>query len=314
MQRTFVKYLLLFFLPVVAVNVGLELYVRAQPSLFKLNAKYLEKAQKNIQVVAFGSSQIKDAINPEWVDAPLLNMASGDQHHDTDFKLLKGLIDRLPELKTVLFEVSYSHFELPHNGPDFWKNSAYLHYYNINTFERPTWFKDRLLFLSNPPFFSKRFSADSLANSSQPEFNQYGFDANNYFGPFRRVGFDSLKIEAISNFKINTAPNLTLFEHNVALFEELVAYARAQDLEVIIIQAPMYRTYHPKKQADILRRRDSVVNRLVSEDLGIRLFDLEQDTSNYHVTDFWNQSHLNPNGARKFSRSLDLFLKASSLP
>ena len=314
MQRTFVKYLLLFFLPVIAVNVGLELYVRAQPSLFKANAKYLEKTQENIEVVAFGSSQIKDAINAEWIDVPLLNMASGDQHHDTDFKLLMGLKDRLPKLKTVIFEVSYSHFELPHNGPDFWKHGAYLHYYNLNTFDRRTWFKDRLLFLSNPQFFSKRFYADSLANSSQPEFNAYGFDTNNYYGQFRRVGFDSLQIEAMKSFKINTVPNTTLFKHNVGVFQELVAYARNQGLQVIIAQAPMYRTYHSKKQLGILKRRDSVVHKLVSEDPGIRLFDREKDTLNYHIRDFWNQSHLNPDGARKFSQSLNLFLKASSHP
>lgn len=314
MQKTFVKYLLLFFMPVVLINLALEYHVRSQAGNFKANAAYLSKSGQDIEVLVLGSSQAKDAVNPEWISKPTLNLASGNQHHDTDFELLKGVIDRLPQLKTVVFEVSYSHFELPHNGPQFWKNSAYLHFYNVNAYRRSTWFKDRLLFLSNPYFFSKKEYADSTDNSARPRFNDYGFDLNNYGGQFMKTNFDSIAIDNMKLFKINTIPDPVLLYHNAKLFEEMVAFARKRGLNVIITHIPMYKTYHHRKHPDILHRRDSLVRRLVASDPKIKLFDVEQDTLNYFQRDYWNQSHLNPRGARKFSDSLNAFINASFLP
>jgi len=314
MQKTYIKYLLLFFLPVILINLGIEAYVRLEPSGYLVNAKYLSTSADSIEVLSLGSSQVKDAINPEWIDRPLLNMASGNQHHDSDFALLKGVVDKLPKLETVIFEVSYSHFELPHNGKYFWKKSAYLHFYDINAYGRKTWFKDRLIFLSNPQFFARKFFADSTDNSARAQFNEFAFDTNNYGGQFMKQSFDSIAIDSMKHFKINTVPKLNLFKNNVKLFEEMVAFSRDKGLEVLIIQVPMYRTYHHRKHPAILRRRDSVVQRLVAADRGIKLLDLERDTLNYHLKDFWNQSHLNPDGARKFSKELNEALNAADLP
>lgn len=314
MQKTFVKYLLAFFVPIIGIYSVLEYYQRHRPSTYQANSQYLLDSADQIQIVSFGSSQAKDAINPEWIDLPLLNMASGNQHHNSDLALLKGLKDRLPNLKAVIFEVSYSHFEMPHNEEKWWKKSAYLHFYGINTYKRTTWFKDRLLVLSNPSFFSKKAYANSTDNSARPVYNKYGFDTNNYGGQFMKLAFDSIRIDNMKIFKINTTPSPKIFEHNARFFKEMVAYARELDLDVIISHIPMYRTYHRRKHTDILRRRDSMVKALISKDQTIRLFDLERDTLNFYQRDYWNQSHLNPKGARKFSDSLNKFLNSIYRP
>ena len=126
MQKKFLTYCLLFFVPVIAGYLVMEYLSRDLPSVFKANAEYIERENDNFETLVLGSSQIQSAINPEWLDSPTLNVASGDQHHDTDYKLLKFFQKNIPQLKTVVLEVSYSHFELPHNGRDFWKNALYL--------------------------------------------------------------------------------------------------------------------------------------------------------------------------------------------
>ncbi|NND62049.1 MAG: hypothetical protein HKN48_02525, partial [Flavobacteriaceae bacterium] len=216
------------------------------PSSYAANKAYLESNSNEFETLVLGSSQIKDAVNPEWLDSPTLNLASGNQHHDTDFKILMSMIERLPKLNNVVLEVSYSHFELPHNGKDFWKNSLFLKYYNINCFERNTYFKDRLIYLSRPPLFSEKIYQHYILKERKTGFNSFGFDTANYHGRFKNLNYDEKKIASAKRFKINQAPNKVLFQHNVKLFYEMLDYLEAKGHNVIICTVPMYTTYHER--------------------------------------------------------------------
>ena len=144
-------------------------------------------------------------------------------------------------------------------GKDFWKNSLYLKYYKVNAFERNTYFKDRLLYLSNPRFFSERIHEHFIEKKDLVAYNEFGFNTKNYEGQFKALGYDEAKIANVANFKINTTPNSYIFEINTVLFHEMLAFLAEENYKVIIAKVPMYRTYHPRKNQDILRRRDSVV-------------------------------------------------------
>ncbi|MBL4663017.1 MAG: hypothetical protein JKY22_05575 [Flavobacteriaceae bacterium] len=308
MQRKFLTYCLLFFIPVVIGYFALEYFSGQLPSALSENEKYLKNEQNSIQTLVLGSSQMQGAINPEWLDSPTLNLASGDQHHDTDFKLLKEMISRLPKLETVVLEVSYSHFELPHNGKNFWKNSLYLKYYNVNCFERSTYFKDRLLYLANPNFYSKQLHSHYVKRIDRTSFNDFGFNMNNYKGAFEELKYDEQRIADMRSFKINRKPNLQIFEINTALFHKMLEFLAKKELQVIITKVPMYKTYHNKKVPAILERRDSVISTILMQYPNTHLLDLENDTLNYNVEDYWNQSHLNPDGGLKFTAQLNSLL------
>lgn len=308
MQRKFLTYCLIFFLPVVLGYALMEYLSADLPSVFKTNKAYLAREKDNFRTLVLGSSQMQSAVNPAEMDATL-NMASGDQHHDTDFKLLKAMAERLPNLKTVVFEVSYSHFELPHNGPDFWKNSMYLKYYDVNCYERNTYFKDRLLYLSNPKVFSEKIYTHFVQKEQNEVYNEFGFNINNYQGQFKDLGHDEKKIAAMPRFKINTEPNLAVFKNNTALFYDMLNFLAEKKLEVVICKVPMYKTYHAKKNPDILRRRDSILSDVLIRYPNVSLLDAETDTLNYNVKDFWNQSHLNPRGAKKFTARLNDYIR-----
>lgn len=310
MQRKFLTYCLLFFVPVVLGYAVMEFLSRDLPSVFKTNSFYIEREKANFETLVLGSSQVQSAVNPQGLDDPTLNLASGDQHHDTDFKLLHSFQKRLPKLRTVILEVSYSHFELPHNSKDFWKNSMYLHYYDVNCYERRTYFKDQLLYLSNPKIFSKKITTHFIKKEQNEVYNAFGFNTNNYQGQFKKLGYDEQKIAAMPRFKINTEANPAVFATNTALFEKMLDFLAEKNLDVIICKVPMYKTYHSRKNPDILRRRDSVLAAVLQKNPKIKLLDLETDTLNFDVHDFWNQSHLNPDGAKKFTHRLNELLNA----
>lgn len=309
MQRKFITYCLIFFIPVVIGYLMVEYFTLELPSSFKANKEYIEKNKDDFTTLILGSSQIQSAVNPEWLSSATLNLASGDQHHDTDLKILQAFVPRLKQLKTVVIEVSYSHFELPHNGPDFWKNSLYLKFYDVNAFERPTYFKDRLVYLSNPSFFSKKINELYFDETREASYNNFGFNTQNYYGQFKTLDFDQTKIDAMRSFKINQTPNKSIFKVNTELFYRLLDYAQAHNLKVVLCEVPMYKTYHKKKNPSILHRRDSIVSEVLKKYPNTQLLSLENDTLTYSVKDYWNQSHLNPKGAKKFTATLDQLLQ-----
>ncbi len=310
MQRKFVTYCLLFFLPVIIGYGVVEYFTVSMPNSFQANKDYMEGKGDAFENLVLGSSQMRGAVNPEWIQQPTLNLASGDQHHDTDFKLLRGIKEKLPNVKTVIFEVSYSHFEIPHNGKDFWKNNFYLKYYGINHFERSVYFKDQLSYLAHPSFFSEKIQDYYIDGNRKEVYNAYGFNTNAFHGQFQDLGHDEVKIAAMPRFKINTDPDLITFKRNTTLYFELLDFLKANDYNVVISLVPMYKTYHGKKHPDILRRRDSILSVTLKNYDNVTLFDLERDTLNFEVNDFWNQSHLNPVGAKKYTQRLDSLLQA----
>ncbi len=309
MQRKLIISAFVFFVPLILGYIALECATRKLPLSYTNISEYMKTEAETFDVIAVGSSQMKNAVNPGLIQEKTLNLASGNQHHDTDFKLLKQLLPELPNVDTVLVEVSYSHFELPHNGATFWKNSVYLKYYGVNNFERNTYFKDKLIYLSYPKFFSKKLHSYYLQGEKDFGFNSFGFDTLNYAGVFKKLDYNEAKIAALQKFKINKEPNPEIFEKNTALFFEMLEYLKSKNIQVIICEIPMYKTYLPQRVPEILQRRDSIVKLAKQRYSNVDLFLLETDTTTYTAKDYWNQSHMNPRGAKKYAAALNAFLR-----
>jgi len=299
-QLRFLKYCLVFFIPVVIAYFILELLVLNIPINYKVFGEYLDSNSQEIEIMGLGSSQMKCGFNPEFLNEKAINLSSTSQHHNEDFHILKGTKDRLPELKYVLMEVSYNHLELPHHNNDYWKNTIYLNYYGVNAFERHTWYKDRLVYLSNTNFYSYKLMEHYVHNSSTEKLNKYGFDSNNYEGDFKKLDYDEAKI-ASNKFKIITREDLTIFKKNTAYLFEMLDYAKAQNFKVIVCALPLYKTYLKERNPNIVRRRDSVLGVIKNKYSNVVLLNEETDTLNFTVNDFLNENHLNPDGAKKFT-------------
>ncbi len=305
MKQKFIKYSLFFFTPIVLVFCVMELLTDHLPSKFKANQNYIEKQKNKFETLVLGSSQLMNGINAEWIESSTLNLASGSQHHDTDLKLLKTLRPKFDNLKTVVIELSYSHFELPHNGTKFWKNPLYLKYYHVNMFERKTYFKDKFIFLANPPFFLKNFYNYYIENDLYDKFNEFGFKTFNYSGVFKNLNYNEDEIYLIPQIDLNTVEDLSIFKKNTKLFFELLDYLEHEKINIIICKAPMYKTFLSKRNPSILKRRDSILQVVSLKYFGIKILDVEEDTLNFNVNDYINHSHLNPDGAKKFTLLLN---------
>ncbi len=303
-QQRFLKYCLWFFVPVIAAYIFLEILALQLPINYKVIGNYLDGNAAEIEVMALGSSEMKNAFNPEISEKPAINFASTSQHHNEDFEILKGTRERMPNLKYVLLEVSYNHLELPHHRNDYWKNSVYLKYYGVNAFGRQTFFKDRLLFLSNPRFYSFKLMEHYIYKSDSSKFNKYGFDTNNYKGPFKDLEYDETKIAARS-FRIINSENLKILQANTEYLYKMLDYLKAKNLKVIICTVPLYKTYLKQRTPEIVKRRDSVLREIKKKYRNVYFLKEEEDTTTFTARDFLNENHLNPVGARKYTEMMN---------
>src|SRR5690606_32496243 len=231
----------------------LEMFATDLPINYKVVGEYLKSNSNKIELMALGSSQVKAGFNPAVCNKTAITLASASQHHKEDFLILQGTIDRLPNLKYVLFEVSYMHLELPYHQNDYWKNTIYLKYYNVNAFERKTYFKDELLYLSNSRYYTSKLKDYYIDNETE-HLNKFSFNTNNYKGAFSELNYDENKIAAHS-FKIYTRENLAIFKHNTAYLFEMLEYMQQQNLKVILCTFPLYKTYLNKRNMNVVHRR-----------------------------------------------------------
>ncbi len=307
-QKSFLKGALVFFIPVIVVYAVLEILVLQIPFSYNKISDYLNAEGKNIKILTIGSSQMRSALNPKFLDEPAINFGSTQQHHNTDYDIITQTRDRLEKLEYVVLELSYSHLELPHNSNFFWKNNIYLKYYDVNTFDRRTYFKDKLIYISKPNIYSKALINHYLKKNNPGKLNKYGFDENYFDGIFKKTNYiDSLN--PIPRKIINTNENPFLFKANTKFFLKMLDYLRSENLKVIVVTTPMHTNYLKNRNPNILKRRDSILAMISAKYSNVRIFSKEEDTITFSNKDLYNWNHLNPIGAEKFTSELNTFIK-----
>lgn len=305
-QRYILKYSLLFFIPVVVTYVLIELLVLNLPGNYINNSNYYKNNKDKIEVMAFGSSQMAGAINPEFIDKPSICFASASQHHKLDFTILKQLQPKTKNLKYVVLELSPSHLELPHNSKNFWKNSIYLKYFGVNAFERKTYFKDELIFLSNPDIYSKKLNDYFIKNKNDFQLNKYGFDTNNFNGIFNKLDYNETEINQLKAAS-NQLENPEIFKTNTLFLYSILDYLKEKQIHAIITTLPLYKTYRENLNKQIVKRRDSIILVIKRKYPEVVFIESEND-SIFNIRDFNNFNHLNPRGAEKLTKKLNKVL------
>ena len=141
------------------------------PSTFQLKAKYFKNHKDDSNVLILGSSHNQTAINPEYlISFNCSNLAFGGQDIRIDSTLFSKVVKQLPELKFVVFELSYHTLEHRSNQ-NYHRNSLYLQFYDINLFGRKTNIKDYSIYLSNPKLYNRFLNP----LTKKTPVNEYGF-------------------------------------------------------------------------------------------------------------------------------------------
>jgi hypothetical protein len=306
MIRKFLIQLCVFLIPVIIGYAIVENYTRNLPLSPKIKSEFYKKNQDDIEVLILGASQNRDAINPEFLSQKALNLAFPDQDYYVGSKLLEHVGPTLPSLKTVIVPISYGHFETAPNQKETWKNSMYRHYFGATISEEFTYFKDNLLFISFPTYYSSKIS-EHRNGKNNDDYNQYGYNREVSKSLFSKFKYDSLAISKQAVHITPIKPHPELIPENVEKLEAILTFCAKQNYQVILLETPTTAHFKQQRIPEVLRRKDSILA-LVTTKYNVRY--IHEDSNNeYSIKDHRDNNHLSTQGAEKFTKRLNTLIE-----
>ncbi|WP_418636827.1 hypothetical protein [Winogradskyella sp.] len=301
-MKKFIIYTLFFICPVIIIMISMELSLRQIPNDYKLKSEQIELKKEAVETLILGSSHSLYGINPEYFLDETYNLAHVSQSIDLDYLLLQKYIDELPKLKTVVIRLSYTtlHEQLGETK-EAWRLKDYNLYYNLK--------------VSNKLKFNSEVLSVKLENNLKRLKNYYIKDEvpisveNSGWAFLKKSnGGKSLKELGQIVAQKHTAEDDNLVIENIEYLEKIVNLCNAQNVKVIIVTLPAYKSYIAHLNKEQLDKVISTGLKMDNSYNNCSYLNLMSNES-FNTDDFYDADHLNTNGAKKLSLFLDDFIK-----
>jgi len=303
----FLKRACLFSLPIIVTAVCLEVYIKSSESAYLLKSSYF-KGQE-YEGIVLGSSHNQNAINPEYFSMKTCNVAMGSQDLKTDLLLLKKSIEHNPNLKYVILEMSYHRFR--ENPKNYWRNSINEYFYDINVSKEVN-FSKYFLLSSNLKFFRNFFGQILSSRKHVYNYNQFGFDKNDFDGIFKQMNYDEKKIIQTAKKRLRSnnrsGPDSLVILRAVSYLKKINEICIKNNIRLVLVAPPVYKTYSNEFREFNLNRRSKIIDLLYKVNPNLLWLNFEKSNS-FNINHFKNDDHLNANGARLFTTMLNDSLK-----
>lgn len=316
-MKPFIKKFLIFLIPLIICLIYIETYLQFYPSAFNIKAKYLKSNEKEITTLVLGSSHNQEALNPQFFTHEIAaNMAFGGQDPQLDSRILNKYIDQLPKLKYVILELAYHTLESKDSyGNE--RNNLYLRFHGINNFGRRVYPDDYSIFLPYPKLYVE-FLNPFLEKTP---VNKFGFVTKlskfeKSIQRFNNLNFNAELINADRENLFITRhryEDLAAYEINKLIFEDMVSVCVKHRVTPVILITPVYATYYETMIPAKKQRRDDFMNYLVNKYPSALVLNYE-NSGEFAITDFTNDDHLIPEGAKKFTIKVDSILSSKNEP
>lgn len=288
--------------------IAAELYVLYYPNTFNRKANYLDAEGAKVQTAVFGSSHNQNAINPEYLSMPAINLANAGQDLQLDSALFFHSLSKLPSLHTVILEMDYHSLE-EKNDPDYFRIPWYNRFFGFELY--PTSMFSKLsVYASSPAFFNQLFVDHINPKKITYKLNKYGFIVNDFPGVMEDLDYDSAALMRTAAKRLrgkHTKESLENYHFNIAKLNAIINFCKTRGIWVMLISTPMYETYIKNEVPAKKARRRAYIDS-VKTTPGLSYVDFE-NSNRFDVHDFKNDDHLNSNGAKKFTRMIDSLLK-----
>ncbi len=304
-MKRFVKRFSLFLIPFIVAFVFIELFIRYYPDTFNTKAVYI-KEHKDVELLIFGSSHNQNAINPAQLNIKAANLAYGGQDLRFDSALFFKYVNELKNLKYVILELDYHTLEQK-RPKSYFRQPWYYIYHGINK-NRISFINKISLYSSSPDFFRYNIIRKFTPSSPKYVINKYGFVTyQEGKTEFEALNYDEEKIMSTSVLRLknrHTRQSIANYKYNTKIVNNLIAYCDKNNIEVILVSTPLYKSYLSAKIHKKDLRKIKYIDSLLLANKKLHYYNFEKD-KRFLVTDFKNDDHLNISGAKKFTEILN---------
>lgn len=301
-MNSFLKNLFIFSLPFL-ICIPVEISVRN--NTFKAKSEHLYKHQDSIELMVLGSSQNWRAINPEFLSQKTAQLAHPSSATNIDYLLFEKFFSQLPNLKCVIFELSYQSLEsiCTNTWPN---NHLLLHYYGINNYGRKPPLTEHFLISANPKEYLKRYFTKQTKQKFG-SYNEFGFIYAYPQSRFKEHNFDKEEIKESSMTEYlkgrHQSESIENLNRNRRYLDSAISRCLENNVKVILLSPPKYYLYNEYMNQDKLKRRNQFLDTYRKvPNVYIMNYELEYESE---VEMFLNEDHLNPLGAELFTKELN---------
>jgi len=302
-MKGFYKKLVMFLVPVLLVWLSSEVFYRSVENNYTFKTERIASEYEEIETLVLGNSHAFFGINPDYISSRTFNLANVSQSLYFDQLLLERHIDSLPKLKTVVLNISYFSLSLADDsGEDKWRKYFYQQQMkvdvpSISVFD-PRQYSLALSRRFNPTvgLFREYFDNGTVVSSYN---NGYGMqDSTN-------IVKDKVAISKIIAKKHED--NSLDFEVNTARLKQMISLCNKREVEVILIQMPVYKTYFDLLNSEKKEKISQTLSRLEANNPNVRYYNFSQNPI-FVDRDLRDADHLTNAGAVKFSKLLNSLL------
>ena len=292
-MKQFIRKILIYTLPIVLVAVGLEIYVESIPNSYTYKRSYVEQHAAEIKTLILGSSYAYDGIDPSVLDTAF-NLANSSQCFEDDYRLLQRYIVYLDSLERVILPISYSSLQMV-------SSSNRRVYYTIYMDLYPRWPISKYSFeCFNLELMLKKIAKHTL-REDVVRCDSLGQRIGHTLESRPTTDWKETD-KLIDNDRFVGKSAQEYIEENKYWLRRIALECQVSGVELCIVIMPSlgeYRNGMPQEQ--IVAMYDAM--RFIASKFDcVKLLDYQEWGTE---DDFWNATHLNTYGARRFTLSLN---------
>jgi len=297
-MQPFLKKIILFILPLLAIIAVAEYLLRQIPNDYSLKVRTYQAQAEKIETLILGNSYAFYDLNPAWFTGNTYNGGHVAQTLDLDAAIFHKYETRLTGLKYLIIPISdMSFFFRLENSAETWRLKNYSIYYHLRTTNR---IADYFEVLSLPFSINRnRLIAWYIKNDSSSTITDLGYGTNYN----SRRGQD-LTISGLETSKVHKVPDFKEYPTEVGALEQIIAACAKSNVRVILFIPPAYSTFTSKIDPLQLRTTMHTCDSLAAACRNVYYFNLLNDPA-FTASDYFDADHLNEIGARKLSLMVD---------
>ena len=298
------KYLLksvLFAVPILFLWSWMEFKLSNIPNSYSEKSRILHENIQNIDFIALGSSQALYSVNPECFHLKGLNLANVSQSYSFDWFLLNEILNKKNKISFLFLPVSYFSFGYDlADSPEIWRIYFYYHYFQLHSPEIDHW--DSRCYSEVMRYGFKTALTSSIQSKSNDliaQMNVYGWIARHSSVPNTLISEESGKKRVELHHSLLNYSNR---KKNIQYLENIFNLCNQHHVKVILFEPPVWKTYQKFQKAEIEESNDSLINYLKGK-YSFHFIPASEFQS-LELSDFYDNDHVNPSGARKISFKL----------
>ncbi|MDA3884024.1 MAG: hypothetical protein PF638_00340 [Candidatus Delongbacteria bacterium] len=288
-----------FLVPILAVVIFLELYIRIQPNDYSYKNEYLTTNAKDIETLIVGSSHSFYGIDPQYFSMNTFSAAHVAQSLKWDYFIFDKFKAEMSSLKNVVIPISYfSLFYDMEGGDADWRIKDYKIYYDA---QEPSW-------KYNFEIFNRKIAPLLIHAYKLFVEEDKGINCTELgFGQRTALVDVDMETSGITAAKVHTVENYDAFSSNLEILEKFINECKQMDVTVFLVVLPAWETYRENLDADQLIATESYCFELSHKFKNTYYYSFLDDRR-FKIEDFANADHLNNNGAEKISRILNTII------